>query len=356
MSRPTRLYIDTTALLHNVQRVKQCAPGKKIIAMVKANAYGCGLASIVPRLDGHVHAFGVACLEEAMMIHALNVQHTCVLFQGVFNSNEYRIAAEHSFACVIHTQQQLAWLLLNPLPFPLSVWIKIDTGMHRLGLLPAECPNILSALRSCAWVDKIGIMSHFACADEPSNVYNQHQWEAFTPLTLNDNIEYSMANSAAILAHSYAHLDVVRPGIMLYGVSPFAEQSAAQWDLKPVMQLSSVVSAIHHYPANVSVGYGCSWYTDRASIVGVVPIGYGDGYPRHIEPDTPVLVNGYRVPIVGRVSMDMMTIDLTDCPSVGVGDPVELWGEHLPVEVIARAAHTIGYELLCQISSRVRRG
>ncbi len=355
MSRPTRLHIDTDALVHNVQRVKQCAPGKKIIAMVKANAYGCGISSVVPHLEAHVDAFGVACLEEALMIHALKMTRPCVLFQGVFSADEYRVAAEYGMQCVIHTPQQLAWLLLQPLSHPLSVWVKIDTGMHRLGLSMSEAHEVLSALRACAWVNKVGIMTHLACADTVDHALNQQQWSVFSQFPASADLERSMANSAAILTQPSMHCEVVRPGIMLYGVSPFSNQSACDLDLKPVMRLNSVVSALHHFAANVSIGYGGDWVTPRASTIGIVPIGYGDGYPRHIEPNTPVFIHGQRVPIVGRVSMDMMTVDLTDCPLAGVGDLVELWGPHLPVEEIAQSAHTIGYELLCQVSPRVRR-
>lgn len=356
MARPTRVHINATALLHNVERVRQCAPGKKIIAMVKANAYGCGLSSVIPVLEGHVDAFGVACLEEALAIRALGSRADCVLFQGVFSAEELQYVASQRLQCVIHETQQLQWLLSTPLNSKIKIWVKINTGMQRLGFSPDELTDIMSALLECPWVDgEIGLMTHLACADEPGKVSNQQQLQSFNNLSLpNTKITRSIANSAAILALPETHADVVRPGIMLYGISPFAKQTGMELGLIPVMRLMSAVSAIHVYPPNAPIGYGSTWQSDKPARIGVVAIGYGDGYPRHISPDTPTWVKGGFAPIVGRVSMDMLTIDLTDCPEVKIGDEVELWGTHVPVEVIAKSAGTIAYELICQTSSRVR--
>ncbi len=357
MSRPSHVYIDTAALLHNVKRVKQCAPGKKIIAMVKANAYGCGLSSILPTLEGEVDAFGVACLEEAMMLRNFGSPNECILFQGVFSADELPIVAEEGFQCVIHQIRQLQWLLNTPLTKKIKVWIKINTGMQRLGFEPDEAGNIISAVLACPWVDpEIGLMTHLACADEPLSAYNEQQLQCFNALVLPKDVKVikSIANSAAILSSPETHADAVRPGIMLYGVSPFANQTGTDLGLIPVMRLISAVSAIHHYPPHARIGYGGIWQSDKPSIIGVVAVGYGDGYPRHIAPGTPVWVNGFIAPIVGRVSMDMLTIDLTDCPGIKEGDSVELWGQHIPVETIAKAADTIGYELICRMSWRVR--
>ena len=342
--------------MHNVARVKQCAPGKKIIAMVKANAYGCGLSSVLPVLDGHVDAFGVACLEEAMALRTLGSRSECVLFQGVFGAEELRIAADQSLQCVIHQAEQLKWILATPLSKTIKVWVKVNTGMHRLGFFPNEVADIMSALLACPWIDdEIGLMTHLACADDPGQSFNQLQLQIFSNLSLpSAKITYSIANSAAIIALPEMHGDVVRPGIMLYGVSPFANEIGTELGLIPVMRLMSAVSTIHHYPAHARIGYGGTWSSDKPSIIGVVAIGYGDGYPRHIAAQTPTWVNGFIAPVVGRVSMDMLTIDLTDCPGVGVGDAVELWGQHIPVETVAKSAGTIAYELICQMSSRVR--
>ncbi|MGQ3890667.1 alanine racemase [Legionella sp. CNM-4043-24] len=354
MSRPTGVHIDAAALRHNLNQVQRHAPGRRIIAMVKANAYGCGIGHVVPVIEDQVHAFGVACLEEAMAIRKLGVSRDCVLFQGVFSAAELPIAAELGCYCVLHQAHQLRWLLENPLPRTIRVWVKVNTGMNRLGFLPDDVYDVLSALRACPWVDdEIGLMTHFASADERDNPSNQQQLQNFQDLRLPSvPLIKSLANSAAIMALPESLADVVRPGIMLYGVSPFADQTGVQNGLVPVMRFFSAVSAIHHYTAGERLGYGGTWTLTRPSVIAVVAAGYGDGYPRHIATGTPVAINGSLAPIVGRVSMDMMTVDVTDCPGVCLGDRVELWGETIPVETIARSAGTIAYELICQFSPR----
>jgi alanine racemase len=355
MSRPTRVIIDPSALLHNTARIRHLAPGKKLIAMVKANAYGCGLSQVVPVLEGHVDAFGVACLEEALKIRALGVRTPCVLFQGFFNLEELEVVAQQQFSCVIHQQRQAEWLLKNPLSRPISIWIKVNTGMNRLGFNPAELPALMDAINNCAWINKdIGLMTHLACADQPERSENKEQIALFQQIVLPGIKQRSIANSAAIIALPETHEEVVRAGIMLYGVSPFPHQSAAHLGLKPVMSLVSAVSALNYIPPAAKVGYGSTWSSDMPSIIGIVPVGYADGYPRHIAKKTPVWVKGQEVPIVGRVSMDMLAIDLTQHPEVTIGEPVELWGTHIAVERIAESAGTLGYELLCQITERPR--
>lgn len=356
VARPTHIHINATALLHNVGRVRQCAPGKKIIAMVKANAYGCGLASVLPVLDGHVDAFGVACLEEALTLRTLGSLSECILFQGVFGPDELRVASNRNVQCVIHQMEQLKWILSAPLPTKIKIWVKVNTGMQRLGFFPHEVEDVVRALLACPWVDDdIGLMTHLASADEPAKASNQLQLQSFDALLPNyPHLTRSIANSAAILALPNMHADVVRPGIMLYGISPFLNQTGTELGLVPVMRLVSAISAIHHYPPNSPVGYGGLWQSDKPTVIAVVAIGYGDGYPRHIGENTPTWVNGCIAPIVGRVSMDMLTINVTDCPGAAIGDEVELWGNHVPVETIAKSAGTFGYELICQISPRVR--
>lgn len=356
MARPTRIEVDTDALRHNVMRVKAEAPEKQIIAMVKANAYGCGVSAVVPALDAHVDAFGVACLEEARLLRKFT-KRTCILLQGVFQKKELISLAASNFELVVHQAEQLAWILETPLPKPIRVWVKVDTGMHRLGFDIKAAEGVIAALKACPWVDNnLGVMTHLASADERDNPQNKIQIDAFNQLKLPQEITRSISNSAAILSRPEALADVVRPGIMLYGVSPFSEQKGADLDLKPVMQFVSEITAIHTYAPGARVGYSGTWEAKRPSRIGVVAVGYGDGYPRHIRPNTPVFINGQFVPIVGRVSMDMLTVDLTDYTSakIEVGTRVELWGSNLPVERIACAASTIGYELICQISPRVR--
>ncbi|MDP3560654.1 MAG: alanine racemase [Legionellaceae bacterium] len=357
MSRPTCLYVDSDALLHNVNIIKQHVKDKKIIAMVKANAYGCGLSSVLPVIEKQVYAFGVACIEEAIEVRKLSHNCECILFQGIFSPEELQTVARLQLQCVIHQKIQLDWILATPMPSKLKIWVKVDTGMHRLGFAIEEVIDVIQALTNCPWVESnIGLMTHLACADEPHAKKNKDQLAQFNAITIQHvDITRSIANSAAILTLPKAHADVVRPGIMLYGVSPFANQTGHELGLQPVMQFMSEVTSIHHYPAYESVGYGSTWRSEKPSVIGIVPVGYGDGYPRHIGLNTPTYVAGHIAPIVGRVSMDMLTIDLTDCPNVKLNDQVELWGKHIPVEVVAQAAGTIPYELLCQVSRRVIR-
>lgn len=355
MFRPSKITIEPSALLHNLAQIKRYAPGKKVVAMVKANAYGCGLSAVVPVLEGQVDAFGVACLEEALTIRALGARTECILFQGVFSQEEWSIISAEQFSCVIHHHEQIKWLLSASLSKPIKLWIKVNTGMNRLGFDPAELPEVEVLLRRCSMVEQnIGLMTHMACADQPEREENNRQIGLFKGVDSHAFNQRSMANSAAIIAFPDAHFDVVRAGIMLYGVSPFVDRNANALGLIPVMRFKSVITAIHHYPAHIAVGYGGTWASDKPSLIGVVAVGYGDGYPRHIEVNTTVWVNGREAPIVGRISMDMLTIDLTAHPDVAVGASVELWGTHILVERVAKSAGTIGYELLCQVTDRVR--
>lgn len=355
MSRPSKIIVEPSALLHNLAQIRRYAPAKKVIAMVKANAYGCGIKTVAPVLDGQVDALGVACIEEALALRSIGINSPCILFQGVFSPDELNVASEYNFSCVIHTPEQLQWLVNTPLKSPIHIWIKVNTGMHRLGFKPHEVNEVLTALKNCKWIHQdFSLLTHMACADEPERVETARQISLFEGI---DNKQFkirSMANSATIIAFPEAHADAVRPGIMLYGVSPFANQIASDFGLIPVMRFRSAVTAIHQNFAHAPVGYGGTWKSEQATVIGVISVGYGDGYPRHIKNNTPVWIKGREVPIVGRVSMDMITVDLTAHPDIKVGDLVELWGTHIPVERIAKSAGTTGYELLCQITDRVR--
>ncbi|MDP3559950.1 MAG: alanine racemase [Legionellaceae bacterium] len=349
-------YIDVhlPSLMHNLALVRRLAPNSACVAMVKADAYGCGVQKIAPQLEGNVDALGVARIEEALQLRRMGITTPIVVFQGVLHSNQWPLFAEHQCAVVLHHADQLRSFLNSPLSRAISVWVKVNTGMHRLGFSADEVLEVVEILQSCPWVAKpIKILTHFACADEPENALNQKQIENFEALKFpRENIEYSMANSAAILAFPESHADWVRPGIMLYGVSPFADRSAQSLGLRPVMCLSAEISALQTCAVGDTVGYGATWQAKRVSRIGVVQIGYGDGYPRHVAPGTPVWIHGQEIPIVGRISMDSLTIDLTDYPHVGLYDRVELWGPHLAVERIAKMANTSPYELLCQVISR----
>lgn len=354
MTRPTKITVDMQALYHNIQQVKRLAPGKKILAMVKANAYGCGSLRLSSLLDGQVDWLGVASLQEALDFKKIGQRTPLVLVQGLFTAEELPLVAEHQIEIVIHHQQQLDWLLAKPLKAAVHVWVKVDTGMGRLGFPPALVEEVLQQLSACTWVKKpLRLMSHLANADQPENPYNQQQLACFQTINAS-NVLRSMANSGAIMSLPATHYDVVRPGIMLYGVSPFGTKTGIELGLKPVVSFYSKITAIHDYPAFTPIGYSGTWHSERAARIGVVSVGYGDGYPRHIAANTSVWINGALVPIVGRVSMDMLTVDLTHHPLIQLGQSVELWGKHLPVEVIAQQANTIAYELLVQTSARVK--
>lgn len=355
MSRPARIRIRPLALRHNLEVVKQYAPRSKVIAMVKANAYGFGLNNVLSVLDGHVDAFGVASIEEALAVRALS-QTDCIIFQGLFTADELQFLERFDLQSVIHSERQLKWILTTSCQKPLKIWVKVNTGMNRLGFFPHEVHDVMTALSACPWINKnIGLLTHFACADDPDHEANQTQFQLFNRVALpNINLIRSSANSAAIMRFPSSHLDAVRPGIMLYGASPIAGQTATDIGLMPVMQFTSAITAIHDFPAYAKVGYGGTWHQDKPSRIGLVTVGYGDGYPRHISPGTPTWVNQQIAPIVGRVSMDMLTIDLSQCHDVKEGDEVELWGPNIPVETIAKSAGTIAYELFCQITQRVR--
>ena len=359
MPRPTTITIDTQALIHNIACVKRYAPEQLIIAMVKANAYGCGVAVVAPILEPFVAYFGVACLEEARLLRQFCPDKPCILLQGLSTPDELSEALALDLRAVIHDKQQLEWMTTKPLARPIKVWVKVDTGMHRLGFTPEIIPVVTQTLIDCPWIDSdMGLMTHLACAEEMDHPLTARQLAVWQQVVQSVGEHYalqSVANSASIIGLLHAHARWVRPGIMLYGASPFADQTGVALGLRPVMHFESAVMSIHQYDEGECIGYGATWCCPRPSIIGVVPVGYGDGYPRHISAQTPVWINGCNVPIVGRISMDMMTIDITDCPHVRIGDRVELWGTHIPIEVVANQANTIAYELLCQVTQRVIR-
>lgn len=354
MSRPARALLDPRALRHNLARVRACAPRARVMAVVKANGYGHGLtwvASVLAEAD----AFGVASLEEGLQLRAAGATQPICLLEGFFEAAELPALAEHGLEPAVHQEEQLRALEAAAVPRPLNVWLKLDTGMHRLGFPPGELDQVLARLRACASVGEIRLMSHLACADDKKNPATRRQIEGFLPFVRASRLPASLANSAGVLAWPASHLDWVRPGLMLYGASPLAGQRAAELDLKPVMTLESALIAVHRCRRGERVGYGGDWECPEDMPVGVVAIGYGDGYPRHARTGTPVLVNGKRVPLIGRVSMDMVTLDLRPVPNSKVGDPAVLWGEGLPVDEVAACAGTIAYELLCRVAERIPR-
>lgn len=354
MSRGTQAYIDLLALKYNFHRVRQIVGHQKILVMVKANGYGHGLLRVVNALKEEADAFGVACIEEALSLREAGITNTVVLMSGFLDQFELRALIENQIDAVVHQNLQID-ILEKHLTQPVSVWLKVDTGMHRLGFMPSEVKAVHQRLMALSNVKKpIPIMTHLADADNINREFTYLQLRHFADITQNLVSPKSIANSAAILAYPESYADWVRPGIMLYGVSPFSNRTGLQEELKPVMTLISKLIAIKHLKKGDYVGYGCTWRCPEDMPTGVIAIGYGDGYPRHAQNGTPVLLNGKICPLVGRVSMDMITVDLRPQPNAQIGDKVTLWGNGLPIEKVAACANTIGYELLCDVTKRVK--
>jgi alanine racemase len=348
MSRPTHALIDTAAFIANYRLAKSLAPGASALAVVKANGYGHGSVPLARALADEADAYGVACTEEAMELRESGIDNPILLMEGPFEPDEITNAALHGFSLVIHAQYQVDWLLAAHIYHPLTVWLKVDTGMHRLGIEPARLDRVKASLEASPNVGEIVLMSHFACADEPEHAMNQHQralFEECRPMTA-----ASLANSAAVLTQPPAHRQWIRPGIMLYGGCPVAERHPA---LQPVMAFESRLIAVHELAAGESIGYGARFRCDNPTRVGVVAAGYADGYPRHAPDGTPVVVNGRRTRLIGRVSMDMLTVDLSDQPHATVGDRVQLWGAQVLADEVAAASGTIAYELFTHVNRRV---
>ncbi len=353
--RPLVATIDLSAIRHNYALAKRCAPGRQAFAVVKANAYGHGAREVVAALREVADGFAVASLEEAAEVRALHAEARILLLEGCFAAQEYQVAAQLGLDLVLHSAAQAQQLLTASLGRPLNVWLKLDSGMHRLGFSEAAVREWHGRLQGAAQVAELNLLSHFACADERGSEMTEQQLEHFFSLLSLDFSQRSLANSAAILTIPAAHMDWLRPGIMLYGASPFGELSAEVLGLKPVMTLTAELIAIREIGSGESVGYGASWVAARPSRIGTVSCGYADGYPRHAPSGTPLLVRGQRVPLVGRVSMDMLAVDLSDLPEAQIGDAVQVWGAQLPVDEVANAADTIGYELLSKVTQRVPR-
>lgn len=349
MSRPIQAHIDLSALAHNL-RIARRSSGARVLAVIKANAYGHGL---LPAAEALREADGYALLDvrDAVRLREAGFRQPILLLEGFFNRDELPLIAEYELSCVIHQQRQLDWLEAYPRKHGLSVWFKINSGMNRLGFPPAEVPAVMERLKSHRAVREVTLMTHFSRADEAEGV--AIQLEVFERIAAPYRLPRSLANSAALLRYPAAHGDWVRPGIMLYGSSPFAEVSAQALDLRPVMTLSSEIISVRDLNAGDAVGYGAAFRAERAMRIGTVACGYADGYPRHAPTGTPILVDGQRTRTLGRVSMDMLAVDLSELPGVQIGSRVVLWGEGMPVDEVARAAGTISYELLCALAPRV---
>ena len=350
MARPLVAQINLSALAANLARVREKAPGAQVLAVVKANAYGHGLARVLPALED---ADGLALVEldAAVQLREMHYTRRVLLLEGFFELRELPEIAQRRLAVVVHDEAQVEMLEHAALPRPIEVFVKVNTGMNRLGLPPARVPHVCERLSSAPAVAALRLMMHFARADEDDGIAG--------PLAVFEqacgNLPYprSLCNSAGVYRYGEIGGDVVRPGIMLYGASPFPYDTAAMLGLQPVMTLHSRLIAVQNLAPHESVGYGATYTATRAQRIGVVACGYADGYPRHAPNGTPVLVCGRKARIAGRVSMDMITVDLSDVPEANVGSPVVLWGEGLPVDDVAAASSTVGYELLCGLTPRV---
>lgn len=355
MSRPLRAVIHTQSLQHNLERVREFAPSSKVMAVIKADGYGHGIATVACSLK-NADALAVASIDEALQIkQAVPDRPPICLLEGVFRIDELNEVFNSGFSLVLHNEEQVRYLEHSQTDKPVPVWLKIDTGMNRLGIDASSFEGLYQRLESCEAVSEIGFMTHFACADDAQNPVTKTQLQQFEHVIEGNTAIRSAANSAGIVQWPDSYYEWVRPGIMLYGSSPVLQQSADELGLKPVMSLESELIALHAVKKGESVGYGATWIAERDTTIGVVACGYGDGYPRHARIGTPVLVNNQRQPLVGRVSMDMITVELGDQRRAKIGDPVVLWGAGLSVDEVAAHSDTISYELLCQVTRRVER-
>lgn len=349
--------INLTALQHNFQRVKQLAPYSKVMAVIKADAYGHGAIQVAQALHSS-DAFAVARISEGLRLRAAGIQQPIVILEGVRSVDDLQVAADNALSPIFHHAYQLELLASAQLSMPLRFcWLMLETGMHRLGLSCEQIEYALTVLNTSPNIEgKIGLMSHFANSDLVGDPRNQQQLDILMKSAKQYGLATSMANSAAIISIEESHGEWIRPGIMLYGSSPFDDQSPQYLDLKPVMLLRSELIAMHALNIGDSVGYGGNWTADKTGQVGIVSIGYGDGYSRHLSNVGSVVIHNKKVPILGRVSMDMIAIDLSNLNDVAIGDEVILWGNDLlTVDDMAQKANTISYELLCQLNERVTR-
>ncbi|WP_263261905.1 alanine racemase [Pseudomonas sp. RIT-PI-S] len=346
--RPARAVIDLQALRDNY-RLAQELTGARALAVIKADAYGHGAVRCANALAEVADGFAVACIEEALELREAGIQAPILLLEGFFEAAELALIVEHNLWCVAHSLWQVEAIEQARLAAPLTVWLKMDSGMHRVGVHPADYAQAYQRLLASGKVAKVVLMSHFSSADELDNPRSSEQVAQFTSTCQGLSAEVSLRNSPAVLGWPQVPSDWVRPGIMLYGASPFEQPHPQAERLQPVMTLESRVISVRELPAGEPVGYGQKFMTDRPMRIGVVAMGYADGYPRHAPTGTPVMVAGKRSRLVGRVSMDMLCIDLTDVPEANLGSPVELWGQNVLASDVASLAQSIPYQLFCNL-------
>ncbi|WP_154932913.1 catabolic alanine racemase DadX [Klebsiella grimontii] len=351
MSRPVKASIDMSALRQNQQIVRRAAPASRLWAVVKANAYGHGLARVWNALSA-ADGFAMLNLEEAILLRELGWKGPILMLEGFFHADELALFDKYRLTTSVHSNWQIKALQQAKLHAPLDIYVKVNSGMNRLGFMPDRLHIVWQQLRSLHNVSEMTLMSHFAEAENPDGIVEPMRRIEQAAEGL--DCPRSLANSAATLWHPESHFNWVRPGIVLYGASPSGLwQDVANTGLKPVMTLSSEIIAVQNLKAGEAVGYGATWRTAGERRIGIVACGYADGYPRLAPSGTPVLVDGVRTATVGRISMDMLAVDLTPCPQAGIGAPVELWGKEIKIDDVASACGTVGYELMCALAPRV---
>ena len=354
MPRPIRATVSAGALAHNLMVAKAYAGRAKLWAVLKANAYGHGLERAARALDG-ADGFAVLDFQEAARLRLAGVAKPILMLEGFFKPVDLPLLAKYALTPVIHNAEQVELLKAAELGGEIDAYLKVNSGMNRLGFTVENVRAAYNTVRMHRQVRSVTLMTHFADADGASGVKGQLDWleEMARPIEGLAKAPRSLANSAALIRFPEARGDWARPGIMLYGCSPFADQSAAQLELQPAMTLTSELIATQHLQPGERIGYGFSYEAVGEMSIGVVACGYADGYPRHAPTGTPLLVNGKRARTVGRVSMDMICVDVSDIPEAYIGTPVTLWGKGLPADEVAAAAGTVSYELLCALAPRV---
>lgn len=351
--RPAHAIIDLAAIRHNYDVAKSTAPKARAIAIIKANGYGHGAVEVGKTLSPFADGFGVACIEEALELRESGISNPILLLEGIFEPDEMKLVDEYRFSIAVSTQQQLNWLLSSNIKQPIDVFLKIDSGMHRLGIEPEDAKEAYTKLSACPKVKNIVLMTHFARADEPDQPATNNQFGRFNQAIKGIDAPCSLSNSAGTLVHPLSHQQFVRPGIMLYGATPLGHSHETDALLKPAMSLRSAIFSIRMLAAGEPIGYAGRYVCDRPTRVGVVAMGYADGYPRHAIDGTPVSIGGHRSRIIGKVSMDMLTVDLTDLPHVKEGALVELWGDDVRANEVADHCDTISYTLFTGVTRRV---
>lgn len=349
MPRPIQAHINLSALENNLRMARRTTSAR-LMSIIKADGYGHGMLRVADALS-ESDGFGLLGIQDAMRLREAGFRQPILMLEGFFCAEDLVLICEYNLTCVIHSDWQIALLDAHPKNRGLDIWLKINSGMNRLGFAPEQAARVMEQLRRHRAVREIALMTHFANADEPRGV--AAPLALFNDIAASYRVPRSLANSAALLRYPETHGDWARPGLMLYGASPFTDAGAQQFGLEPVMTLSSRIIAVQELRAGDEVGYGALFRAEHAMRVGIVACGYADGYPRHAASGTPILVDGQRAQTLGRVSMDMLHVDLSNLPQAGVGSSVILWGNGMPIEEVAQASETASYELMCALTDRV---